>query len=50
MYLKHIGIKNIGPVDELSVILPFHPDGHPKPILFVGEKGTGKTVLLSQPK
>lgn len=48
MYLKHIGVKNIGPIDELSVELPFDVNNNPKPILFVGENGTGKTVLLSQ--
>lgn len=48
MYLKHIGVKNIGPIDELSVELPFDVNNKPKPILFVGENGTGKTVLLSQ--
>jgi predicted ATP-binding protein involved in virulence len=48
MYLKHIGIKNIGPINELSVELPFDENNKPKPILFVGENGTGKTVLLSQ--
>lgn len=48
MYLKNIGIKNIGPIDELYVELPFDTNNNPKPILFVGENGTGKTVLLSQ--
>lgn len=48
MYLKHIAVKNIGPIDELSVELPFDVNNKPKPILFVGENGTGKTVLLSQ--
>lgn len=48
MYLKHIAVKNIGPIDELSVELPFDVNNNPKPILFVGENGTGKSVLLSQ--
>jgi predicted ATPase len=48
MYLKNIAIKNIGPIDELSVELPFHENGVPKPIIFVGENGTGKTILQSQ--
>lgn len=48
MYLKNLGIKNIGPIEELSIEFPFHEDGKPKPIIFVGENGTGKTILLSQ--
>ncbi|MEK7598034.1 MAG: AAA family ATPase [Patescibacteria group bacterium] len=48
MYLKNIAIKNIGPIDELSVKMPFDNDGNPKPIIFVGENGSGKTILQSQ--
>jgi len=48
MYLKNLGIKNIGPIEELSIEFPFHEDGKPKPIIFVGENGAGKTILLSQ--
>lgn len=48
MYLKNIAIKNIGPIDELVADLPFNDNGNPKPLLFVGENGTGKTILLSQ--
>ncbi|NCB20646.1 MAG: ATP-binding protein [Clostridia bacterium] len=48
MYLKKIAIKNIGPIEELYVDLPFKEDGIPKPIIFVGENGTGKTIFQSQ--
>jgi len=48
MYLKNIVIKNIGPIDELIVELPFDKKGNPKPIIFVGENGSGKTILQSQ--
>ena len=48
MYLKYIAVKNIGPISELSVKLPFNEDGTPKPLLFVGENGSGKTYLQSQ--
>lgn len=47
MYLKNILIKNIGPLDEININLPFNEDESPKPIVFVGENGTGKTMLLS---
>lgn len=48
MYLKNIAIKNIGPIDEFVVELPFNEDGSPKPVIFVGENGSGKTILQSQ--
>ncbi|MEI8175128.1 MAG: hypothetical protein WCG28_04235, partial [bacterium] len=48
MYLKKIAINNIGPISELSVEMPFNTDGIPKPIIFVGENGSGKTILQSQ--
>jgi hypothetical protein len=33
MYLKNIAIKSIGPIDELSVELPFKDSGDPKPVI-----------------
>jgi hypothetical protein len=48
VYLSNLGIKNIGPIEELSIEFPFHENGKPKPIIFVGENGAGKTILLSQ--
>ena len=48
MYLKNIVIKNIGPIEELFVELPFKENGDPKPVIFVGENGSGKTILQSQ--
>lgn len=47
MYLKFIGIKNIGAIEELKIEPSFTDDGDPKPIVIVGENGTGKTILLS---
>lgn len=48
MYLKSIAIENIGPITKLAIELPFHENGNPKPLLLVGENGTGKTVFQSQ--
>lgn len=48
MYLKDIAIKNIGPIEEFSVGLPFKENGDPRPVIFVGENGAGKTILQSQ--
>lgn len=48
MYIKKIVVKNIGPIDELAVEFPFNQNGSPKPVIFVGENGSGKTILQSQ--
>lgn len=48
MYLEYIDIKNIGPISKLSIKMPFDKNNRPKPLILVGENGTGKTVMLSQ--
>jgi len=48
VYLKKIVIENIGPITKLAIELPFHENGNPKPLLLVGENGTGKTIFQSQ--
>ena len=46
MYTKHIQIINYGPIAHLNIEFPFEGD-NPKPIVLVGENGSGKSVLLS---
>ena len=46
MYAKRIRIVNYGPIDQLDITLPFNGE-HPKPILLVGENGSGKSIVLS---
>ena len=46
MYTKRIQLINYGPIDRLDIVCPFDGD-KPKPIIFVGENGSGKSVLLS---
>ena len=46
MYVKKIKIINYGPIDSLDIDLPFD-GGIPKPIVLVGENGSGKSILLS---
>ncbi len=46
MYVKRIQIFNYGPIDQLDVTLPFDDD-KPKPILLIGENGSGKSIVLS---
>jgi predicted ATP-binding protein involved in virulence len=47
MYFKKIEIENIGPIDHLSIDLPMTELGAVKPLIIVGENGTGKTIFLS---
>ena len=46
MYARRIQIANYGPISQLDIDLPFEGD-NPKPVLFVGENGSGKSLLLS---
>ena len=46
MYVKSIQLANYGPVDILKIEFPFEEDA-PKPVLLVGENGSGKSILLS---
>ena len=47
MYLKSIHSVNVGPIDDVKIIFPFTEDNLPKPVVIVGENGTGKSILLS---
>lgn len=47
MYARKIQIKNYGPVDSLDIAFSFHDGEEPKPIVFVGQNGSGKSILLS---
>ena len=46
MYAKRIQLVNYGPTDHLDITFPFQGDT-PKPVLLVGENGSGKSILLS---
>lgn len=46
MYVKRIQIVNYGPILNLDISLPFGAE-RPKPVLLVGENGSGKSILLS---
>lgn len=47
MYLEFISMKNISAIEELTIKPSFTDEGNPKPLIIVGENGSGKTVLLS---
>ena len=46
MYAKRIQLINYGPIDRLDIAFPFNGTT-PKPVLLVGENGSGKSILLS---
>ena len=46
MYAKTIEIENYGPIRQLEINFPFDGDT-PKPIVLVGENGSGKSIFLS---
>ena len=45
--LKNIHIEFSGPIEKIEINLKFSDDGNPKPLILVGENGTGKTTLIS---
>ena len=46
MYAKKVHLLNYGPIESLQLELPFEGET-PKPIVLVGENGSGKSILLS---
>ena len=46
MYARRVQITNYGPIEHLDINFPFEGDA-PKPVVLVGENGSGKSILLS---
>ena len=46
MYTKQVRLVNYGPIKDLDISLPFAGSA-PKPVVLVGENGSGKSILLS---
>ncbi|TGP57387.1 ATP-binding protein [bacterium M00.F.Ca.ET.230.01.1.1] len=47
MYLTEIELEDTGPISLLRYQLPFDEAGRPKPVVFVGQNGSGKSILIS---
>ena len=47
MYLKRMVYKNVGPLENITINMPFTDEKTPKPLIIVGENGSGKSTLLS---
>jgi|SRR5690554_228004 len=46
MLFKKVEITNVGPISDLSIELP-KDEEKPKPLVVVGENGSGKSILLA---
>ncbi|WP_219061973.1 hypothetical protein [Pseudomonas sp. UMAB-08] len=46
MYISSITIKNYGPIENINISLPFEGE-RPKPLVLVGQNGTGKSLMLA---
>ena len=46
MYTRRIQLANYGPIGKLDIAFPFEGET-PKPLVLVGENGSGKSILLS---
>ena len=47
MYIEKLAYKNVGPLQDVRIDFPFNNNGTPKPVILVGENGTGKSTILS---
>jgi predicted ATP-binding protein involved in virulence len=47
MYLKKIELANIGSIKSINKELPFHDNGNPKPLIIIGQNGSGKSIFIS---
>lgn len=47
MYLKSLELVNTGPIEKLKIDCGFNADGSPKPIMFVGQNGSGKSLAIA---
>ena len=47
MYVKKIVCKNVGPIKQVSITPSYTTENNPKPIVFVGENGAGKSTIIS---
>jgi len=46
MYIRRLQLVNYGPVPEIDIQFPFEGE-MPKPVVLVGENGSGKSIVLS---
>lgn len=47
MYLQRLKLKDTGPIEHADIVCRLNEDGSPKPIVFVGQNGSGKSVATA---
>lgn len=47
MYLQRLELVNTGPIEHVNITCRFSDDGSPKPIIIVGQNGSGKSVATA---
>lgn len=47
MYLKEILLENTGPIGFIKKEMPFNTNGNPKPVVLIGQNGSGKSIFVS---
>jgi len=47
MYLQKLTLTNTGPIEHAEIECKFDKDGNPKPIVFVGKNGSGKSFAIA---
>ena len=47
MYLTKLFIWNFGPIDLIDYDFPQKEDNTPKLVIFVGQNGSGKSIVLA---
>lgn len=47
MYINKLVYENVGPIQNIEITMPLNENNEPKPVVFVGENGSGKSTILS---
>lgn len=47
MYIKKLNYFNVGPIKKVMIESSFDSQGNPKPIIIVGQNGSGKSIFIS---
>lgn len=47
MYIKRVIDANMGPLSKIDIKPSFDSEGNPKPLILVGENGSGKSTFIS---
>lgn len=47
MYISQIKDCNLGPISQVDIAPSFDINGNPRPLIIVGENGSGKSTFIS---